>query len=451
MKQMKLSGLSRVRCLVVTLMLVSLLVPVWAETAALPAATSTTTGLVDLERLIPDLDLDLRYATTDNFTNHAVYPVERAFLVEPAARALAAVQADLRKDGYGLRVFDAYRPLAVQRKFWSLLPDPNYVADPKTGSRHNRGASVDVTLIDAHGNECEMPTAFDDFSEKAGAFQPVAGVPARMNRQRLQRAMTRHGFKILKSEWWHFDFGEWKQHPLLDLDLDELAARATTAPGGAVMKDWRLPDADVQAFLKECETKGIGQLMLVVAEKESDPVAMVQCFEKQNDVWVRSLTSRRASIGRKGVAKPGEKREGDGKSPGGLFKIGRAFGYAASATTKMPYIALVEDDIWVDDPKAPDYNLLTKKAKTKATSFETMRRNDDLYKYGFVVEYNTESIVPGHGSAIFIHIQSGIGKPTAGCVAFGEDRLKRLFSWLDPAKHPHIAIGTRESLFLKHP
>ncbi len=440
------------RGVVCRLSLLALLLFGWLSVDVVVARQATLSGssteaLVNLESLIPGIDLDLRYATTDNFTGQVVYPVERAFLVEPAARALALVQADLKKEGYGLRVYDAYRPLAVQREFWKIMPDPKYVADPKTGSRHNRGASVDVTLIDARGNECEMPTLFDDFSEKAGAFAPSESVQARLNRHRLQKAMTRHGFRILKSEWWHFDFGEWKEHPILDLGLDELAAQAMTAPGGLAMREWRISDASLQAFLKECDDKGIGQLMLVVAEEASSPVAMVQFFEKKNECWVRALTSRRACIGRKGVANPGEKREGDGKSPGGIFKIGRAFGYAASTTTKMPYLALAEDDVWVDDPKAPDYNLLVKRSATKANSYETMRRKDDLYKYGFVVEYNTEPIVPGHGSAIFIHIQSGIGKPTAGCIAFGEDRLQRLFTWLDPSKNPHVAIGTFDTLF----
>ena len=117
-----------------------------------------------------------------------------------------------------LKILDGYRPPSVQRELWKVKPDPRYVAHPDKGSRHNRGAAVDVTLVKADGSEVPMPTAFDDFSEKAAA--DYAKLPAEVikNRKLLQDAMTKHGFTILKAEWWHFDDSDWKSFPIEEID-----------------------------------------------------------------------------------------------------------------------------------------------------------------------------------------------------------------------------------------
>ena len=168
------------------------------------AAQSIDTSLVDLAALDTTLRFDLHYATADNFTGVVMYPVARAWLRHEAAQALVAVQADLRREGLCLLIWDAYRPLAVQRMFWSLVPDERYVADPAKGSRHNRGAAVDLTLCDSLGRPLPMPTDFDDFSAAAAA--DYAGdddaVAARL--RLLQEAMRSAGFRTLDSEWWHF-------------------------------------------------------------------------------------------------------------------------------------------------------------------------------------------------------------------------------------------------------
>lgn len=431
----------------IVLALIGLLLTGWSTQTGAEEKTVAAVALADLEKVCPGVDIDLKYATDENFTHHVVYPMERAFLVEPAARALASVQADLASDGFGLRVLDAYRPLAVQREFWRLLPDSRYVANPKTGSRHNRGASVDVTLVDSRGSECEMPTAFDDFSERAGAFYPEVSDAARRHRRILQKAMTRQGFRVLETEWWHFDYSGWKDHPLLDVALNQVTGTGVMASGGKIMTDWRLNEAALQPFFASLEKKNVGQVMLVLAANASDTEGMVQFFEKKDDGWVRTMTTCPASIGRNGVATPGSKREGDGMSPHGFYPIGIAFGYEAATPTRMPYVQMTAEDIWVDDPASPDYNHLVKRSATRATSFEEMRRKDDLYKFGLLVEYNTSPVVAGRGSAIFIHIWSGRGKSTSGCVAFPEERMKKILAWLDPAKKPHIAIGTRATLF----
>ena len=182
--------------------------------------------LVEVKQVVPDIVVDLKYATTDNFTGQVLYDVPRCFLRRATAERLARVQARLRKLGLGLKIWDGYRPRSVQWKMWKLVPDPRYVADPHRGSRHNRGAAVDVTLVDSTGRELEMPTGFDDFTEKAHRDYQGASATALRNRALLEQVMTAEGFVPLPTEWWHFDDPDWRKYDLLDVPLSELARRA---------------------------------------------------------------------------------------------------------------------------------------------------------------------------------------------------------------------------------
>lgn len=176
--------------------------------------------LVDLAKAAPGVIIDLRYSKVDNFFKQAFYPPDARALLRPATAAkIASVQAELKKEGLGLKIWDAYRPLAVQRAMWKTLPNPDYVADPAKGGRHNRAAAVDVTLVDAKGKELLMPTPHDEFSPRAGAQFKLAAPEAARNRKRLQNVMVRHGFTIFESEWWHFDDADWQKYPALDLPL----------------------------------------------------------------------------------------------------------------------------------------------------------------------------------------------------------------------------------------
>jgi len=192
---------------------------VFAAACAAAAPRAPKAVLTDIASAVPGVRLDIRYATKDNFTHAVVYPAARCLLRPEASAALAKVQAELAAGGFGLKVWDCYRPLSVQRRFWELVPDPRYVADPKKGSRHNRGAAVDLTLVDAAGRELEMPTGYDDFSEAAHRASTAGSPAARANAARLEAAMARHGFKGLATEWWHFDFDGWQAFPLLDVPL----------------------------------------------------------------------------------------------------------------------------------------------------------------------------------------------------------------------------------------
>ncbi len=166
--------------------------------------------------------IDLRYATPNNFTGQVLYDTAGCFLRKSVAERLARVQKKLRRQGLGLKIWDAYRPLSVQKKMWAIVPDSRYVANPKHGSRHNRGAAVDVTLVDSTGQERHMPTGFDDFTPRAHRDWTGKDTLAIHNRDVLEKAMVSEGFLPLSTEWWHFDAPNWKSYPIEDVSIREL-------------------------------------------------------------------------------------------------------------------------------------------------------------------------------------------------------------------------------------
>lgn len=170
---------------------------------------------VNVAELIPDAILDVRYATTNNFTGEAVYDSATVYLVEEAANALSDAADELRAKGYRLWLFDGYRPLAVQEKFWQVYPDPQYVADPANGSRHNRGAAIDLSLADVNGKPLNMPTDFDYFGKEAHHDFMDLSDEQIQNRKILRNAMENNGFQKLDSEWWHYDLVGWEKYPIV--------------------------------------------------------------------------------------------------------------------------------------------------------------------------------------------------------------------------------------------
>lgn len=183
--------------------------------------------LVELVTLDPTIRCDVRYATEDNFLGEAVYPSARCFLLAEAAEDLLRVQADLEPEGLGLLVFDGYRPWSVTRTFWDRVSAEErlYVADPVTGSKHNRGAAVDLTLCRLDdGEPLPMPSGFDEFTERAWAAYAGGTEEERAHRTRLITAMEAHGFTVNPHEWWHFDHHSFPRHPVLDVSFEELAA-----------------------------------------------------------------------------------------------------------------------------------------------------------------------------------------------------------------------------------
>lgn len=175
--------------------------------------------LVELIQISPRIRLDIRYASANNFVGRAVYSSSRCFLLCQTANRLHRVQWALERKELGLKVFDGYRPLSVQKIFWSMIPDPRYVADPAEGSNHNRGGSVDLTLIGVDGQELLMPTEFDDFTEKAKHSYRGGPKEALRNRNLLDQAMKAEGFVSYEHEWWHYDDPDCKNFPILDIPI----------------------------------------------------------------------------------------------------------------------------------------------------------------------------------------------------------------------------------------
>ena len=173
--------------------------------------------LIDAKKYDFSLLLDIRYATKNNFTHEVVYPEARCVLRKSVAQALSKVQSALKMQGFKLKIFDCYRPLTVQKKFWELVPDERYVANPQKGSRHNRGAAVDLTLVQLDGKEVEMPSSYDDFSPKAHRNYSDVSKLAKKHRELLEKAMMAEGFAGLDTEWWHFDFQGWEKYPIEDV------------------------------------------------------------------------------------------------------------------------------------------------------------------------------------------------------------------------------------------
>lgn len=191
--------------------------------ATLPGA-GRDSDLVDLADVDSSIVIELRYATTNNFTGQVIYPSKRAFLRKGVAEKLERVQESLEEMGLGLKVWDAYRPFSVQKRFYKMVPDDRYVARPTEdgglpvdGSKHNRGAAVDVTLIDLKtGRELEMPTRFDDFSKSAHRDFMGCTTEAKKNRKILEDAMKAEGFEPMPTEWWHFDGAGWEKYQISD-------------------------------------------------------------------------------------------------------------------------------------------------------------------------------------------------------------------------------------------
>jgi serine beta-lactamase-like protein LACTB len=181
--------------------------------------------LVDLAALDPSIKLDIRYATANNFLSTPFYASAKAYLQRPAAEALVRVHRRLGEQGYGLWVFDGYRPWSVTKMFWEATPPSQrvFVADPEQGSRHNRGCAVDITLFEeATGKPVEMVGGYDEMSDRSYPDYLGGTSLQRWHRDLLRRAMEAEGFTVYEAEWWHFDFRDWRKYPILNLPFEAL-------------------------------------------------------------------------------------------------------------------------------------------------------------------------------------------------------------------------------------
>lgn len=181
--------------------------------------------LVELIQLDPTIKLDIRYATANNFVGRPLYTEARAFLQRPAAEALRRAHQKLKKQGYGVLIFDGYRPWAITKLFWEVTPPKlhNFVADPRKGSKHNRGCAIDLSLYDLKtGQEVPMPGAYDEMTERSYPTYQGGTAEQRRTRDLLRTVMEQEGFTVNEYEWWHFDYKDWRQYPILNVSFAEL-------------------------------------------------------------------------------------------------------------------------------------------------------------------------------------------------------------------------------------
>lgn len=184
--------------------------------------------LVELTSLDPTIKLEIRYATSNNLFGTPFYSQARAFLQRPAAEALVRANASLAPLGYGLLVHDGYRPWYVTKMFWDATPPEKhvFVADPTQGSRHNRGAAVDLTLYDLKtGAPVEMVSTYDETTDRAYPNYPGGTSRQRWHRALLRRAMEAQGFAVYDAEWWHFDYHDWQRFPIGNTVFEDIPRR----------------------------------------------------------------------------------------------------------------------------------------------------------------------------------------------------------------------------------
>ena len=182
-------------------------------------------ALVEVKKLHPGFRLDVRYATADNFLGRPVYPEAKVFLQEPAALALVRAQEKLEHLGFGLLIFDGYRPWSVTKIFWDAVAEDKkqFVADPSQGSRHNRGCAVDLSLYHLPtGAEVSMPSTYDEMTERAYPDFTGGSRESRRLRDLLRSIMESEGFSVYPTEWWHFDYKDWREYAILDLPFSAI-------------------------------------------------------------------------------------------------------------------------------------------------------------------------------------------------------------------------------------
>ena len=218
-------AISKYKVLATLLLTCSLL---YAQQPPKEAGPFRSPDLVELVKLDPTIKLDIRYATKNNFLGRRVYKEARAFLQRPAAEAVVRVNQAMRRQGYGLVVHDGYRPWYVTKIFWDATADDKkiFVADPAKGSRHNRGCAVDLSLFDLKtGQEVKMPGEYDEMTERSHINYACAAPEAKRLRELLRTAMEAEGFAVYEPEWWHYDYKDWKEYPIMNVKFSEIGKK----------------------------------------------------------------------------------------------------------------------------------------------------------------------------------------------------------------------------------
>ena len=203
-------------------------VGITAQIALPKEANKREADLIELIKLDKTIKLDIRYARSDNFVGKPVYTEARAFMQRPAADAIVKVHRKLKENNLGLVIFDGYRPWSVTKLFWEVveIDQRKFVANPEKGSKHNRGCAVDLSIYDLKTGELlEMPSDFDNFTEKASPDYKGGTAKQRENRDLLRKLMEAEGFTVNPNEWWHFDYKDWEKYAIYDIAFADIESK----------------------------------------------------------------------------------------------------------------------------------------------------------------------------------------------------------------------------------
>lgn len=397
--------------------------------AATPAVAKSK--LVLVKDYSSEFVIDLKYATYQNFVGKTLYPSPTCVLTKGTLDKLIKANSIVKKQGYKIKIWDAYRPLSVQKIMWAATPNKNYVANPyRSGSKHNRGSAVDVTLVDKTGKELKMPTGFDDFTPKASPNYSGITAEQKKNLSILTNAMTAAGFRQISTEWWHFDDTDYPNYRIQDIPLSSFDKT-----------NYGLSNYNINK-LKFIQSSSPSQLILVTSALSNSSYAVINTYQKDNNKWVNIHKNISAYIGKHGFSVA--KTEGDKKTPVGVFEIGTCFSKSSGISTGLDFYRYDSKDVWVDDTNSAFYNTHQREPSngrwTSAENFSQMKNG--VYDVFFVIKYNT-ACVKNRGSAIFFHIANPTMqiKYTSGCVSTDRKNVLEIVKWLDKAKHPMILQG----------
>ncbi len=368
---------------------------------ALVSAANTQTAvkkqdLVLVEAYSNDFVIDMKYATCDNFVKKTLYPSPTCVLTKGTLDKLINANNIVKKQGYSIKIWDAYRPLSVQKIMWEATPNKNYVANPyRSGSKHNRGAAVDVTLVDKNGKELEMPTEFDNFTAKASPNYKDMTKEQRKNLNILSAAMKASGFKTVSHEWWHFEDKEYSNYKIQDVPLSKFDTTNYTLSNKTI--------SNLNCIKNNSKSE---QLIVVTSLISNTSNVVINTYEKKNNLWVNIHKNLVGYIGLKGFSN--NKTEGDYKTPIGAYRIGTCYSKTSNISTGLDLYKYKSKDVWVND--------------------------NGIYDVFFSIEYNTK---------LFFGIADAKAqiKYTNGSIAADKSNLLAIVKWLDKDKKPLILQG----------
>ncbi len=420
----------------IKLLIAFIVVSLFASLIHIPSAIGAqasvkNTDLVLVEDYSKDFVIEMKYATCDNFVKKTLYPSPTCVLTKGTLDKLIKANKLVMKQGYRIKIWDAYRPLSVQKIMWEATPNKNYVANPyRSGSKHNRGAAVDVTLVDKSGKEVKMPTEFDSFTAKASPNYKGMSAEQRKNLDILSKAMKSAGFKTISTEWWHFEDTDFNKYKIQDVPLSKYDRT-----------DYGLSSKSI-SNLKALKGANSSQLITVTSKISNSSYVYINTYEMMPEGWKNVHKNVPGYIGMKGFTL--SKTEGDQKTPVGIYKIGTCYGKTSDIKTGLDFYKYDSKDVWVDDPNSVYYNTKQREPAIgrwkSAVNFSSMKNG--VYDVFFNIEYNNQR-VKNKGSAIFFNIVNPKLeiKYTAGGVAADKKDVLSIVKWLDKDKYPIILLS----------